>query len=174
MNEISISCLIAKSTNESASSSFTPRINTVFSLILSKPASLAACMPRNTLSSSPVRVIFLKRVASKLSTLILMRFTPALRKSCACFSSWLPLVVSTNSSSPSNLPTSSNNHNAFLRTSGSPPVIRTLLTPSNTKVLTSLAHSSRLNTSSRGKNVMSSLMQYTQRKSHLSVIERRM
>ena len=173
INEISIASSIANFTNESASSSLMPRMSTVFNLMLSKPASLAACMPRKTLSNSPVRVIFLKRSAFKLSTLMLIRFTPAFFKSCACFSSWLPLVVSTNSCRPSSFPTCSKSHKAFLRTSGSPPVMRTLLTPRLTKMLISRAHSSRLRTSLRGKNVISSDMQYTQRKSQRSVMDRR-
>ena len=173
MNEISMASSIANFTNDTASSSFTPRISTVFNLIFSNPACLLACMPRNTLSRSPVRVIFLKRSVFKLSMLILIRFTPAFFKSWACFSSWLPFVVSTNSSSPLSFPTSSKSHNPFLRTKGSPPVIRTLLTPKETKMLTNRAHSSRLNTSSRGKNVISSDMQYKHLKSQRSVIDRR-
>ena len=59
------------------------------------------------------------------------------------------------------------------RTSGSPPVRRSLLTPLAMKALHSRSSSSRLSRSAFGRNVMCSDMQYTQRKSQRSVTETR-
>nr|BAP68872.1 RxLR effector candidate protein [Hyaloperonospora arabidopsidis Emoy2] len=102
-----------------------------------------------------------------------MRLTPADLSAIAYLSSWLPLVVSTHSSKPGRCPISSNNQRAFFLTSGSPPVMRTLRTPIRTNNLTRRAHSSSDKTCSRGRKVMSSAMQYWQRKSQRSVIDRR-
>ena len=136
-----------------------PRIKTVLSLTLSKPAFCAAVMPRSTLFKSPTRVIFLNFSAFKLSRLMLIRLTPATLSAWACCSSCEPLVVVTSSLRPESLPISSNNQSAFIRTRGSPPVMRTLETPSATKALTTRRHSSSESTSSRGRNSMFSLMQ---------------
>jgi hypothetical protein len=59
------------------------------------------------------------------------------------------------------------------RTKGSPPVSRSLRTPSDTKAEQTRSSSSRLRISDLGRKVMSSAMQYTQRKSQRSVTDTR-
>ncbi len=60
------------------------------------------------------------------------------------------------------------------RISGSPPVSRTLSTPSSVKVSTSWTISSALSMSSRGSQTYSSSgMQYWQRKLHMSISDTR-
>ena len=59
------------------------------------------------------------------------------------------------------------------RTSGSPPVSRSLRTPRTTKALHSRSSSSSVSRSAFGRNAMFSAMQYTQRKSQRSVTETR-
>ena len=91
-----------------------------------------------------------------------MRRTPASLSSCANFGSWLPLVVSVSSSSaplPRWRESARNSHMMFLRTSGSPPVIRSLRTPLATKAEHSRSSSSSVSRSFFGRKVMCSDMQ---------------
>ncbi|MNT80154.1 hypothetical protein D3C72_2195810 [compost metagenome] len=59
------------------------------------------------------------------------------------------------------------------RTSGSPPVSLILVTPRAMKAPAIASTSSKLSTSFLGRKVISSAMQYTQRKSQRSVTEMR-
>ena len=115
-----------------------------------------------TLSRSPQRVMARNFSLSSVSIDTLMRFTPHSASSAACLASWLPLVVKVSSSSA---PLSRwrdrerTSDMTFLRTSGSPPVRRSFLTPRPTKALHSRSSSSSDSTSALGRNVMSSAMQ---------------
>ena len=64
-----------------------------------------------------------------------------------------------------------NSHMMFLRTSGSPPVMRSLRTPRLTKAVQMRSSSSSVSSSRRGRKLMCSDMQYTHRKSHRSVTD---
>ena len=96
---ISIPLSRAKRTSSTTSSSLRPFNITALSLTLS-PAASALSIPVNTLFKSPVRVMFLKRSASRLSRLIFMRLIPASRSRPAHFSSCEPLLVRVSSRSP--------------------------------------------------------------------------
>ena len=91
-----------------------------------------------------------------------MRSTPAHLRSAAKRFSWLPLVVSVSSSSrPASRCRDSawNSHMMFLRTSGSPPVMRSLRTPRLTKAEHMRSSSSSVSRSLFGRKVMCSDMQ---------------
>ena len=104
-------------------------------------------------------MIRLNRSGLSVSSEILTRVTPASRSGCANSAIRDPLVVSTRSRNPGSLPNASNSHMTFRRRSGSPPVMRILLTPSSVKILLSLSTSSSVRIWLRGKKVMSSAMQ---------------
>ena len=81
---MSICLSMANCTKSKTSSSLVPRINTVLSLMPSKPVAIALSIPASTLFKSPVRVIALKRSAFRLSTEMLMRLTPDFFSPSAC------------------------------------------------------------------------------------------
>ena len=86
-------------------------------------------MPASASSSLPPRVTRLNRSASRLSRLTLTRRRPLAASSAANFGSSRPLVVSEMSWMPLvrlSMPTKSGQPS---RTSGSPPVMRTLVMP---------------------------------------------
>ena len=99
--------------------------------------------------------------SSSVSSDTFTRRTPASASGRAKRSSWLPLVVSVSSSSP--VPRwrdiASKNVMMPLRTSGSPPVMRSLRTPMRTKAEHRRSSSSSVRSSRRGRNVMCSDMQ---------------
>ena len=157
------------------SASLKPLSATALSLIL-RPARSAASMPVITRERSPHRVIARNLSGSSVSTDTLMRLTPQSASSSAKRASCDPLVVRVSSSSA---PLSRWRESwrtrcmMFLRTSGSPPVSLSLRTPFSTKTVHSRSSSSRLSRSRFGRNVMSSAMQYVQRKSQRSVTDTR-
>ena len=86
----------------SNSSSFTSRSATVLILTREPGASRAACNPSSVCASLPPRVMARKRSGSSVSRLTLIRRTPGRRQTPPAWrASWLPLVVSVSSSSPS-------------------------------------------------------------------------
>ena len=91
----------------------------------------------------------------------LIRRTPIAESSPAYFDSSVPLVVSVSSFSP--LPRCRENRAissiTSFRTSGSPPVIRSLSTPNEANAVTSSSSSSNDSTSLRGRKVIRSGMQ---------------
>ena len=115
--------------------SFTPFCTTALIFIGDKPAATAASMPCNTLSTpSPRPFITLKTSWSKLSRLTVIRFNPASLRRWACWGSRYPLVVKVKSSKPgmpASIPISTGN---WVLSSGSPPVMRILLTPRSTEM----------------------------------------
>ena len=134
---------------------------TALSLIL-RPARSAASMPAMTWEKSPQRVMALKRSAFSVSSEMLMRRTPRSLSSSAYFGSWLPLVVSVNSSSASDRKWRERawkSQMMFLRTSGSPPVMRIFLTPLAMNTEQSRSSSSSVSKSFLGRKVMCSDMQ---------------
>ncbi len=105
---------------------------------------------------------------------MLMRSIPAAASFSAYLGNWEPLVVKFSSLSDVvcfNAPICSINQSTLRRTKGSPPVMRTFSTPSSQKAFTRKAISSSVSNCSRGMKVISSSMQYTQRKSQRSVID---
>ncbi|MNJ64021.1 hypothetical protein D3C77_599560 [compost metagenome] len=114
-----------------------------------------------------------KRSASRLSRLMFRRFTPASASGRAIFTSCEPLVVITSSRRPGSAAILPHSSTMPLRTSGSPPVRRILRVPLATNSAAIRWISSRVSTCWRGRNVISSAMQYTQRKSQRSVTDNR-
>jgi hypothetical protein len=126
------------------------------------PAFSAASMPLITPPKSPQRVIARNVAGSSVSSETLIRLTPQSASAWAYFGSWLPLVVSVSSSSAPVArwrDKASNSHMMFFRTSGSPPVIRSLRTPRSTNAEHSRSNSSSVSRSFLGRNVMCSDMQ---------------
>ena len=159
----------------SNSSSLTPLRATVL-ILTSSPAAVAASMPSSTRSSWPQRVTAAKRRASRVSRETLTRRTPQSARSDAYLASRLPLVVSVSSSRPPRSRWRDRLRNKAMMsrlTSGSPPVRRNLRTPLSIKALHRRSSSSRLSSSALGRKVISSAMQYWQRKSQRSVTETR-
>ena len=147
--------------SSSNSMSLTPRSATAL-ILMCRPAFWAASMPRITWSRSPQRVSSRNLSLSSVSIDTLRRFTPTAASSLAYLASWLPLVVSVSSSSaPLSRwrPRPLISDITFLRTSGSPPVSRSFLTPRRTKAEHSRSSSSSDSTSALGRKVMSSAMQ---------------
>ena len=121
----------AHSSRAGNSSSFTPLSATALILTL-RPAACAASMPARTLSSSPQRVMARNLSGSSVSSETLMRRTPWPASSAAYFGSCEPLVVSVSSSSAPVARWRDSEANSVMmprRTSGSPPVSRSLRTP---------------------------------------------
>ncbi len=146
---------------ESNSPSFTPLSATAL-IFTCRPAAFAAAMPSITLSSLPQRVISVNLAGSSVSTETLTRFTPQSTSSPAYLASWLPLVVRVSSSSAPDFRCRDRSRIrliTFLRTSGSPPVSRSLRTPRRTKALQTRSISSRVSNSAFGRKVMFSDMQ---------------
>ena len=151
----------AHSSSAGNSSSFTPLSATALILTLS-PAACAASMPAKTLSSSPQRVMARNLSGSSVSSETLMRRTPWPASSPAYFGSCEPLVVSVSSSSaPVERWRASEATSVMIprRTSGSPPVSLSFLTPRAMKALHSRSSSSSERRSAFGRNVMFSDMQ---------------
>ena len=161
MNVMSKSRSAHQSVRVNSSLSLKPDNATVL-ILTRKPAFCAASMPRITWGRRPQRVMSANFCSSSVSRDTLIRFTPAAAKSAAYFSSWLPLVVTVNSS---NAPLSRCRVMArkkviiSRRTRGSPPVIRSFRTPSPTKDEQSLSSSSSVKRSFFGKKVMFSDIQ---------------
>ncbi len=147
--------------SSSNSPSLTPRSATAL-ILMASPARWAASRPRITWSRSPQRVSWRNLSGSSVSIDTFTRRTPISASSWAYLASWLPLVVSVSSSSaPLSRcrPRPRNSDITFLRTSGSPPVMRSFLTPRRTKAVHSRSSSSSDSTSALGRKVMSSAMQ---------------
>ena len=156
------------------SSAFTPPSSTALSFVPRKPAFHAASRPASVSASEPPRVSDANLSSFKVSRLIFSRSTPACFSSAAYCGRSAPLVVMVSSRTP--LMARRLRHKSTMprRTSGSPPVSRTLLTPSETAVRTisvsssndSISLCSRLHTPSAG-------IQYRHRKLHRSVTDSR-
>ena len=161
INVRSMSRAAHQSVSCSSSSSLKPFRAT--ELILTRsPAFWAASMPRNTWGRRPQRVISANFFSSSVSSETLMRRTPAAKRSSANRSSWLPLVVSVNSfSAPLSRCRDIPRKKVMIsrRTSGSPPVIRSLFTPNRTNAEHMRSSSSKVSNSFFGRNVMFSDMQ---------------
>ena len=157
----SMSLPCAHSISEGISSSFKFLSATALILTL-RPTERAASMPRSTLSRSPQRVMARNFVASRVSSETLMRRTPLSLSSAANFSSSEPLVVSVNSLSAPLSRWRERERTSDItlrRTSGSPPVKRSLRTPLAINAEHRRSNSSSVSRSDFGRNVMSSDMQ---------------
>ena len=172
---ISKPCAPAQPTISARSYSFTPFSATAFSLI-ANPAFLAASKPARTLSRSPQRVMLRNLSGSSVSIEILRRLTPASTNSSAILCNWLPFVVIVSSSRLPDLTSAPRlriNCMILRRTKGSPPVRRILRVPIAINLRHTCSSSSSDSSSDFGRNVISSAMQYTQRKSQRSVTDTR-
>ena len=115
-----------------------------------------------TWASRPQRVIVANFSASSVSSETLTRRTPQSASSLANRRSWLPFVVSVSSlSAPVSRCRDIARKNVMipLRTSGSPPVMRSFSTPSPTKAEQSRSSSSSVSNCAFGRNSMCSAMQ---------------
>ena len=90
---------------------------------------MAVSIPACTWSRLPWRVSWRKWRGCRLSRLMLMRFTPQSRSCSAIRCNWEPLVVRTSWSSPGSWLRRLSRVSTLVRMSGSPPVIRILLSP---------------------------------------------
>ena len=150
----------AHRTSGSTEASFRPRRTTVLTLIGASPAARAAAIPsrtRETGKSTPF--IAPNTASSSESRLTVTRPSPASASGPASARSAEPLVVSVRSTGPpsgvrraARYPTSTGRSR---RTSGSPPVIRSLCTPSRTKIAARRATSSKSSTCARGRKAKS-------------------
>ena len=100
----------------------------------------------------PRPFICLKTSSSMLSRLTVMRRNPASLSPWACWASRYPLVVRVTSVIPSMAATWEMSSGRSVRNSGSPPVMRALETPNSENKRVSLAISSKVRISSRGRN----------------------
>ncbi len=165
---------LAKSIKSLSSSSLYSRITTVLILRGFNPPSAAASIPSSTSWRRSRRVSCSNRCGRSVSRLTLTRSSPALRSDSACFASNTPLVVMLRSPTSGFAATRSTTSTTSRRSSGSPPVSRTLSTPSSLKTSTSSPISSTVRISSRGNQTYSSSgIQYWQRRLHLSISEMR-
>ena len=100
-------------------------------ILIGKPSAAAASIPRNTrvtLNPSPFSLPAV--VSSSESTDTFSRSRPAVRSAGASFSSSQPFVVSATSFTPTSCFRIRTSSGTSARSSGSPPVRRTLSTPS--------------------------------------------
>ena len=153
----------ANSTSAGISVSFTPRLITAFSLICVKPAFVAAVIPSRTRSSgSALPDIRVNVSGVSESSETVTRFSPAARSGSASLASSEPFVVSARSSgSPpstslaSSARKSATSRSRSRRTSGSPPVMRSVRAPSATSSRATRVSSSKVSSSARGRKAKS-------------------
>ncbi len=150
-------------------------------LILSgaNPARSAAAIAPSTVSISPRPPDIARNVAGTIeSTLNVSRCRPASRSVCASGASRLPLVVNAMSSMPGTAASLRTSSGRSRRNKGSPPVRRSLRTPSPAKIEARRSISSKRRRSALLRNwwsrgYWSSGMQYGQRKLQRSRTEMR-
>ena len=118
----------AKEAKSRISSSLRPRNSTTFTFNGVKPAASAASMARRTSLRAPRRRMAAKRSGRRESQLTFTRRRPAEASFSAIPGSSVPLVVTARSSNPS-AANRAMSPGSPLRTSGSPPVIRSAVTP---------------------------------------------
>ena len=121
--------------NSRISSSFTPRMTTMFIFKGPNPALSAAAMPASTRASSPPRVIRAKVSGLRESRLMLSRATPARRRGRASSSNCSPFVVRTSSLNPGMPESRSRKGTSPFLTRGSPPVTLIFSIPWATQAL---------------------------------------
>ncbi len=143
-----------RSASATIPSSFTPRLTTALTFTGS-PAAAAASIPSSTRSTGKSTSLSARKVASSTeSRLTVTRSRPARASASAFCASSAPFVVSASSSSGI-AASSSTRCSTLRRTSGSPPVMRTVRTPSPAKTPTTRAISSRLSSSRRSRKACS-------------------
>ena len=118
----------AKAAKSRISSSLWPRSSTTFTFSGVSPAASAASMARRTSLRTPRRRMAAKRSGRRESQLTLTRRRPAEASFRAMPASSVPLVVTARSSNPS-ADSRATSTGSPLRTSGSPPVMRSAVTP---------------------------------------------
>ena len=146
--------------SETTSSSLKPRTTTALIFIGSRPTASARAIPASTRSTRPPRVMRPNFCGSSVSRLTFTRRSPARARSAARYSSRIPFVVMERSRIPGTAPIAPTRSTTAGRTVGSPPVRRTLFTPSSAAMRTSSSNSSSRSSSSGGrKSIPSSGMQ---------------
>ncbi len=133
--------------------SFTPRRTTMFTLTGASPAAAAAAMAASTRATG--NRASLNMSSSSESRLTVTRRRPAAASAVALPASSAPLVVRAMSWTPSMAASIATSFSRSRRSSGSPPVSRSLRTPSPAKTRASRANSSKVSNCSRGKNTKS-------------------
>ena len=141
------------STRSSTPSSLTPRMTTALILSDAKPARSAAAMAASTVSTSPRPPDIARNVfASSVSRLSVMRERPAVRSASTFSASRLPFVVIARSDAPGIAASWRTSSGRSRRSSGSPPVRRSLRTPRPTKMRDRRSISSKRNRSALLRN----------------------
>ncbi len=134
------------------SPSFMPRWITAFTLTGS-PKFFAAMIPETTRSTlAPVPFILAKIAESRASSETVTRFIPASASSSAWWARSTPLVVMARSFTPLIAAIIATRSASPRLSSGSPPVSLTFSTPRGTRMPTRRTISSKLSSSSFGKN----------------------
>src|SRR6058998_3794661 len=174
MNRTSASWARANSIRSVSSSSLNPRITTALSLSLAKPACRAAARPPSTSACRALLANASMRSGRNVSRLTVTRCRPAVRNSAACFPSSKPLVVMARSRIRGLRAIIATSVERSWRSSGSPPVSRTLCTPRLANTPVSRSISSKVRIEVRGSHAYSSSgMQYRQRRLQRSVTDSR-
>jgi len=156
MNRTSALICLPNSSRSTSSSSLTPRMMTLSIFNPLKPARWAALIPFSTFAWESFRVSAIKRSGRSVSRLTVTRCRPASYSAFADSANNNPFVVIAKSSIRglrAIIPTKAERSR---RTSGSPPVRRTLVTPSSAKMSTRRLASSNVRMPLRGSQTYSS------------------
>jgi len=133
-----------------------PRLTTMFTLTAASPAAAAAAMASSTRATgNPASLSAMNTSSSRESRLTVTRRRPAAASAAALPASSAPLVVRAMSWTPSIPASIATSLSRSRRSSGSPPVNRSLRTPRPAKTRASRASSSKVSNCSRGKNTKS-------------------
>ena len=128
MNRTCNGRLSARAARSSNSPSFTPTCGTQFSLT-GMPLSRAARMPSMTCSNSSRAVMLWNTSGRRVSRLMFTLSRPAASRAGSCCASRMPFVVMVTLRMPGMAFSPATSWSTPLRTSGSPPVTRTVSTP---------------------------------------------
>lgn len=139
---------VKRATSSGNSASLTPAIGTQLNLTSRSPVAAMASMPSSTRAKNGRRVSSVKEAALSVSRLMLTPVSPACTRSSAMSASRTPFVVSATDSMPGTERISRTSSTTFRRMSGSPPVSRTLRTPSEASARTMRTISSKRRMSS--------------------------
>ena len=151
MNRSCTPSAIAQCSRSGASCSLTPRSSTELILTGSSPAERAARTPASTSGSRRRRLRVAKVSGSSVSSEMLIRSSPAAASPAARAASPIPLVVIAIDGRGRRAAIPATSASRFLRSSGSPPVSRTVVMPSrDTPIPTSRRISSSVSRSSFG------------------------
>ncbi len=136
--------------------SFTPRLTTMFTLTGASPAPAAAVMASSTRpAGNSASLSAMNTLSSRESRLTVTRRRPAAASALALPASSAPLVVRAMSWMPPRPASIATSFSRSRRSSGSPPVSRSLATPRPAKTRARRVSSSKVSSRPRGRNAKS-------------------